>query len=499
MRFAGILLNLILVASPARGQSSLPHEAIHPRDRHFTPKELQARLESGHVDDTMLRDLIKRIATDGKQLESLANLFGKMAQNVPPDKLPIDLQNLDPKLRSFAERLARNPDFQQRVLNNPELRKLAEQFRDRLPPAARQMLEKGSLGNFGAGQGPLNPGPSERSAGGTDLSQRDGSAPPDNPNSTNASMESQPATQRPDQPGESKSPSTFGDLTRRWLDRLRGESTEQTPAATGAAETTGNPTGLRQQATDSVRRFSRFIQEMGGPIAESSTVRRVLHGFGGGAGPTATGSDGSSGSSGRWFNWMQQWGPQTEGLRNWGGTLSREVQARLPGLPRIAVPAMRAPRIALPHVAMPHIGLPTLVAPGAGGWSASGGLARGGAVIAGCLLLAALGFWLASKPSAASRLRRRRKLPRNLNEREMVCWLFEDLALQRLGRSAETAHHRSIAQRLNQDAPGAAGAADRLANLYESARYRPPADPLPSNALAAVKEEVQRLGLTSAR
>jgi hypothetical protein len=69
---------------------------------------------------------------------------------------------------------------------------------------------------------------------------------------------------------------------------------------------------------------------------------------------------------------------------------------------------------------------------------------------------------------------------------------FDYLALLRLGPAARTWNHLEIAARLGDGArsPARRQAADRLAHLYEQARYAPPSDPIPDAELAAARRHL---------
>lgn len=82
--------------------------------------------------------------------------------------------------------------------------------------------------------------------------------------------------------------------------------------------------------------------------------------------------------------------------------------------------------------------------------------------------------------------------PGDVASRADLVRAFDYLALLRLGRVARAWNHREIAARLGDDARSAErrDAADRLALLYEQARYAPPSDPLPDAALAAARRHL---------
>jgi hypothetical protein len=66
---------------------------------------------------------------------------------------------------------------------------------------------------------------------------------------------------------------------------------------------------------------------------------------------------------------------------------------------------------------------------------------------------------------------------------------FEHLALLRIGQAAESRNHLDLAARLGEDEERRA-AADRLAGLYEQARYAPPEELLPEAELATARRDL---------
>jgi hypothetical protein len=66
---------------------------------------------------------------------------------------------------------------------------------------------------------------------------------------------------------------------------------------------------------------------------------------------------------------------------------------------------------------------------------------------------------------------------------------FEHLALLRIGQAAESRNHLDLAARLGDDEERRA-AADRLAGLYEQARYAPPEELLPEADLATARRDL---------
>jgi hypothetical protein len=76
---------------------------------------------------------------------------------------------------------------------------------------------------------------------------------------------------------------------------------------------------------------------------------------------------------------------------------------------------------------------------------------------------------------------------------------FEYLARKILGRPAETSHHHEAARRMGQRAMTTAQeqAAAELGELYELARYTPPEEALPPDALARARTALRHLATVS--
>src|SRR5207244_2108340 len=94
--------------------------------------------------------------------------------------------------------------------------------------------------------------------------------------------------------------------------------------------------------------------------------------------------------------------------------------------------------------------------------------------------------------------------PANITTRDDVIRAFEYLSLLWLGPPARNWNHEVIAGHLGEEHKVEAGppalmtwdplaqrrAADELAALYERARYAPPGDPLPADALAVARRDL---------
>ncbi len=89
--------------------------------------------------------------------------------------------------------------------------------------------------------------------------------------------------------------------------------------------------------------------------------------------------------------------------------------------------------------------------------------------------------------------------PEAVHTREELVRAFEYLALLLLGPTWRSCHHREIAIGLGADDDTRRAAADRLADLYEQARYAPPDEELPASELAAARAHLSLLaGVASA-
>ncbi len=87
--------------------------------------------------------------------------------------------------------------------------------------------------------------------------------------------------------------------------------------------------------------------------------------------------------------------------------------------------------------------------------------------------------------------------PEAVRTREELVRAFEYLSLLLLGPAARAWNHRDIAAGLG-DSPARSGAAERLAGLYERARYAPPDEPLPEPELGAARRDLRYLAGASA-
>jgi len=83
--------------------------------------------------------------------------------------------------------------------------------------------------------------------------------------------------------------------------------------------------------------------------------------------------------------------------------------------------------------------------------------------------------------------------PEAVRTRDELVRAFEYLALLLLGPAARTRNHEEIAAGLGEQDVSRRAAAERLAGLYEQARYAPPDEVLPDTDLAAARADLSLL------
>jgi hypothetical protein len=180
---------------------------------------------------------------------------------------------------------------------------------------------------------------------------------------------------------------------------------------------------------------------------------------------------------------------------------SRRWERRLQGVEeRFAQAGQRLPKISWPKADfLPH-GLPNR--PDRAAVAAEDGFGDGAmglvvvavaAVLVAWALLRRQGFPLLDRAGGAARLGPWPVRPEAVHTRDDLVRAFEYLALLQLGPAARSRNHREIAARLGEDDAGRRTAAERLAGLYEQARYAPPTEALPDADLATARADLSLL------
>jgi hypothetical protein len=103
------------------------------------------------------------------------------------------------------------------------------------------------------------------------------------------------------------------------------------------------------------------------------------------------------------------------------------------------------------------------------------------------------GLTLLAGAAAARRLGPWPVRPESVRTRDELVRAFEYLARLLLGPAACHRNHREIAAGLGEPDGARRAAADRLAGLYEQARYAPPDEELPDADLAAARADLSFL------
>jgi hypothetical protein len=166
-------------------------------------------------------------------------------------------------------------------------------------------------------------------------------------------------------------------------------------------------------------------------------------------------------------------------------------------LPMPSLPSVRLPNLSLGR--FPSFGMPSVGAPGGGG--AGLGTALLWVVLAAALglilwqVLARVSLRQAGKQAGAGwRLGPWPVDPAQVTTRQELIQAFEYVSLLLLGPAVRTWNHREIAAGLADEAAGGSSgkraAADRLAALYEVARYAPEEGPLAGEALAQARRHL---------
>lgn len=515
---------LAFTASPL-GLAQSPHDAIHPKDRFFTPDAIRKALAGektgslpglpAGVSPDLVSSLLKKAADNPEQFKSLMDMVQKTAGNLPLDKLNVDPQKADPRIREFAERIARNPEFRERFLENPEFRKLAERFQKKNGangdnPGRSQTDSQGGESPSEADPGTrsrVDPDQNNESSRPSSTAGESGKGQPSRSiqprgdpsvaveranramrklwsGKSNDSSSSRRGEGRANGGGGSNrwlpdfnrsDPQPRESDRRNWLDqwaeRLQNENQNQRREAADRAENReeslngGNRAAERR--TNSIREPNRSSE---GSNASNNSVPRESR-------------EGPSSRSGDWFSWASD---RMSKVGQVGTKAGERFGSWMPKMPAMKVPEIRLPSVRLPSMRIPATSIPTMPAGGVSmrgmGWSAMI-LVMAIAIVAALWTMSAkVGFGSAKKDKP---LYRRRRLG-SQDEREQIRWIFEDLALAKLGEPACTMNHRAIAADYAFRSPAMKSTAKSLGDLYESARYWPPeANFTPDNVVDA--------------
>ncbi|GIW82810.1 MAG: hypothetical protein KatS3mg105_4617 [Gemmatales bacterium] len=184
---------------------------------------------------------------------------------------------------------------------------------------------------------------------------------------------------------------------------------------------------------------------------------------------------GNNGDSFAMPGWLRTLGLETK-LKNF--RLPKMDKIHLPGMGSWKLPKINWPQVDAPQ--LPNVPSSPVSAPRVGGMSPWLFLAVGACLLAALVLKRLMQKGNETPLSAADY---RRKLPRVKSWADIVV-AFEVLSLCQLGPRSRTWNHLEIAAALGRDEHQRQAAANRLAELYERARYAPDARAISDEDLA---------------
>lgn len=424
MRIASLVIELLVTMAALAGD----HEAIYPADRVFTPEEVRAALARPRANS--LAPWIQQLAKDPAQVAKLLELSRKLRSGGNRQQVLDELER-DPRMRELIESLQKNPSFRPENLLDPRLKGAMEQL---------DKMEK------------LSQEPATTDApSGTDA----------NPPSEKGDARMVPQAQAAAEPVEKPAKERF-----------------TVPSSTSLPEII-EPKAASKALLDMANGLRRFAWPLRNSPALTRAVARLQNRI-----PWETGSLGLRDTTVpellRQLGVGEQNPEQLVGsdqVRRLGKTLRERLFADLPSLPKLAPSSLPSvPRLEAVKPPLPDFSTPPMPA---SSWSSPGVLPsiRLLAIVAAAVALL-LWFWRRwpgrrLRAATSARNWRWENSPRGRIRRA-----FEELALATLGTSAERRHHRAIEAYWREHAAGAGGAAAKLADEYEVARYAPASDPV---------------------
>jgi len=186
-----------------------------------------------------------------------------------------------------------------------------------------------------------------------------------------------------------------------------------------------------------------------------------------------------------WTNWASKltWRPEMNmDLKNLRlPNLGRlDFRARLPGLPSW--------RFSLPQPSMPNFAPPSFTSPSSGLLQTLGWVAL--------IVMALVLLWWMFRAAPNRRTAARASLgpwpvaPRDVSTRQQLVQAFDYLAILNLGKDAQCWNHRRAAEALGGNSDASRQAAQRLAEIYEAARYTEGPDALPEPLREVVRGDL---------
>jgi hypothetical protein len=433
------LLALALVAGPAAAQVAPDPRPSHvpvPRAEGTDP----ARLFAEKIQQSKLRadldGLLKQFRGDPARASDFLRQFQEMLRNNPGlrDQLR-ELTNDDGRLAGLLDSVRQS---------NPEVGGLLT------PDVVRKQLR-----NLG--------GPPDGPAA---------VAPPKVRPSSPAGEPDRPAERRPRTPPPQK----------------QAERPRTPPPPADPAEREAREAWARQLE----RWASRFDPDrLTGPLRNSPALQNLLRDLARSGGEALRRGASGEGLDAQLARWQRRW----ETARDW------LPDVRLPDGFRPNLDGVQLPELLQSNIRLPNLDLtpPALPSGGVGVAAANAADLFQGLLLVAAAVVLGMVLWRWQGVRAAKAALARRHLgpwptdPARVGTREELIRAFEYLSLLRLGEPARSWHHRAIADRLGDGDADRRVAADRLAALYEQARYAPDAARLTEPAFADARRHLTHL------
>lgn len=216
----------------ARAQGLARDVPIHPSERVFSPDEVRIRLRSARSQSPVQR-IFEQLAKDPENLRTMLRAAQKANERLgDSEKLGKALQQIPPSARwsELAKRLQEDQELREKLLRDPEIRKLAQDLAKSLPENAMKDLRK-SWGDD-----------TERSPPSRDPESRSQSRPADGRTANGRPADGRPDDGRPDDGRPADGRPDAKDLRLEDSPSARSPSNVQLPNARSAA-VKDSPTG----------------------------------------------------------------------------------------------------------------------------------------------------------------------------------------------------------------------------------------------------------------
>ena len=490
------------------GQAAPRHEPIYPADRVFTADEFRQHLTWIRGQQKIL-DAVQNSKLSPEDQRKMADFAQRLLQKSqePGDKanlpIPPKLMN-DPAI----QKLMKDEKFMEWLANNDRMQKMAERLASkfRMP---NQTGQAPPLPNSG-GMNPRNnlpPGRNDPRKRGSDASrpgQRDASRAQGKNSSPTPNRSNAPNNNSPDSTNEPESEEHASAGQDQNAPHHRGEGREGSGETGANQEMPGNgPTEPGRHPV--LRRMTDAMRKVG-PLQNSPTLDRVDDLLGKEpaipdrlapstlpAAPSNQWMEKSLAASTEWLDspWVKSLPSGLENIPLPGGW----ENSILP-LDKITMPTFPSSSFAFPSNGIPK--LPSMGLPSGNPMSArnlTSPLVFLVVVVVSFLLLRSFmtgELGLAKNRHSGEDFAVKPPLPFDPRRRDSIRQWFEYIALRRLGHAARPQTHTQLAASLALS-PETKASAQRLAHLYEKARYLPPHESLEDDLTHQAEEDLARL------